>query len=163
MLLEEPDAAGDRDNKHCSWDFKMQLMPFTVQVLCAQAEAEKQDMTSLHEDLEPSNGGSCWKAPAQLPSASVGPAGMDLFVESTLDFVWSFVSLLVCACARQGSCTHPPTKMPECWNYGTEGVWAECPSTEWNLCELYSYATLLCNLILKPLLSERDLNLFQEF
>lgn len=31
-------------------------MPFTVQVLSAQAEAEKQDMNSLHEDLDPSNG-----------------------------------------------------------------------------------------------------------
>lgn len=28
-------------------------MPLTVQVLCAQAEAEKQDMNSLHEELEP--------------------------------------------------------------------------------------------------------------
>lgn len=34
----------------------MYLTPFTGQVLCAQAEAEKQDMNSLQEGLEPSNG-----------------------------------------------------------------------------------------------------------
>lgn len=31
-------------------------MPFTLQGFCAQSEAEKQDINSLHGDLDPSNG-----------------------------------------------------------------------------------------------------------
>lgn len=54
------------------------------------------------------------------------PAVMDLFVGSTLDFVCKFCldfsfPPTLCLCNWwQGSCTHTPTKVPECWNYGTE-------------------------------------------
>lgn len=62
----------------------------------------------------------------QLPLVQLDPAGMDLFVGSTLDFVCKSrldfcfpPSLCLCNWWR-GSCTPPPTKMPECWNYGME-------------------------------------------